>query len=93
MSASTRASPTCGHSASSEETTPSFLSDMQPSVAVAAVARGFRMARPKACPAGLYDLLLQCWQAEPANRPAFSALERSLSDLLDRLHDSGESHL
>ncbi|XP_046849915.1 fibroblast growth factor receptor 4-like [Xenia sp. Carnegie-2017] len=43
---------------------------------------GYRMERPPNCPPELYDLLLRCWQEEPASRPHFSDIVKELNDEL-----------
>ncbi|XP_039296989.1 signaling mucin HKR1 isoform X2 [Nilaparvata lugens] len=35
---------------------------------------GERLPRPDTCPPRLYDMLLQCWSKNPADRPTFDAL-------------------
>lgn len=36
--------------------------------------KGYRLPQPKTCPAPLYELMLQCWNAEAGGRPTFEAL-------------------
>ncbi|KAI8486317.1 Leucine-rich repeat-containing protein 15 [Branchiostoma belcheri] len=43
---------------------------------------GFRMAKPEGCPAGMYDLMLQCWRWQPVVRPSFRILELDLDKQL-----------
>ena len=38
------------------------------------IQQGYRMPRPMGCPDELYDIMLNCWQEEPANRPTFETL-------------------
>nr|XP_003474041.1 epithelial discoidin domain-containing receptor 1 isoform X3 [Cavia porcellus] len=38
------------------------------------------LARPPACPQGLYELMLQCWSREPEQRPPFAQLHRFLAE-------------
>ena len=40
-----------------------------------AVQRGYRMSRPMGCPNKLYDMMLDCWREEPAERPVFETLQ------------------
>ena len=47
------------------------------------VQQGYRMPQPtswtnKRCPDNLYDIMLDCWQEEPANRPTFKSLQWTL---------------
>ena len=35
-----------------------------------ALQQGYRMPRPMGCPDKLYDIMLDCWREEPANRPS-----------------------
>ena len=44
------------------------------------VKEGYRMSQPRGCPDKLYDIMLNCWQEEPANRPVFETLQRQLED-------------
>ncbi|XP_019615810.1 PREDICTED: slit homolog 1 protein-like [Branchiostoma belcheri] len=43
---------------------------------------GFRMPNPEGCPPGMYDLMLQCWRWQPAERPSFRNLELDLDSQL-----------
>ncbi|XP_078685990.1 uncharacterized protein LOC144918815 isoform X2 [Branchiostoma floridae x Branchiostoma belcheri] len=43
---------------------------------------GFRMPNPEGCPPGMYDLMLQCWRWQPAERPSFRILELDLDSQL-----------
>ncbi|CAH1272829.1 FGFR4 [Branchiostoma lanceolatum] len=56
--------------------------DPYPGVAVADMKErlksGNRMRRPEDCPQAMYDLMLQCWQWKPAERPSFRSLEAKL---------------
>lgn len=36
--------------------------------------KGYRLPQPETCPTPLYRLMLQCWCAEPGERPTFEAL-------------------
>lgn len=46
---------------------------------------GNRLTAPDRCPAPVYGLMSTCWQSEPAARPSFEALERSLEDVYFQL--------
>jgi hypothetical protein len=45
------------------------------------VIAGYRMPAPTNCPAEVYQLMLQCWQANPAQRPSFAQLFTQLQQL------------
>ena len=42
------------------------------------VLKGYRMPRPKGCPEKLYNIMLDCWKADFAQRPNFSSLHDRL---------------
>lgn len=42
------------------------------------VLNGYRMPAPPKCPNFLYQIMLKCWQAEPADRPDFKSLKIQL---------------
>ena len=44
------------------------------------IQQGYRMPRPMGCPDKLYDIMLNCWQEEPANRLTFETLQQKLDD-------------
>ncbi|XP_019614693.1 PREDICTED: fibroblast growth factor receptor 2-like isoform X2 [Branchiostoma belcheri] len=60
--------------------------DPYPDVAIAhlkdRLQAGFRMPKPEGCPPGMYDLMLQCWRWQPAERPSFRNLELDLDSQL-----------
>lgn len=39
---------------------------------------GLRMERPEQCPAEIYQMMISCWQKDPAMRPSFHDLETQL---------------
>ena len=45
-----------------------------------ALQQGYRMPRPMGCPDKLYDIMLDCWREEPANRPSFETLQWQLEE-------------
>ena len=45
---------------------------------LAAISAGQRLARPPACPARLYQLMLQCWSYAPVQRPKFREIKQSV---------------
>ncbi len=42
------------------------------------VTSGYRMQAPAKCPDFLYQIMLECWSIEPANRPDFKSLKIEL---------------
>ena len=50
------------------------------------VREGHRLEKPALCPDHAYALMLRCWDAEAANRPAFATLAVEIH----RLHKSME---
>ena len=42
--------------------------------------QGYHMPQSLGCQGKLYDIMLNCWQAEPANRPTFESLQQQLAD-------------
>ncbi|CAH1247468.1 RET [Branchiostoma lanceolatum] len=51
------------------------------------VQQGYRMDKPPHCDGKLYTLMLGCWDADPARRPEFRKIQRSLDTLMDDEHD------
>ena len=45
-----------------------------------ALQQGYRMPRPMGCPDKLYDIMLDCWREEAANRPTFETLQWQLEE-------------
>ncbi|XP_069937396.1 platelet-derived growth factor receptor alpha-like [Cherax quadricarinatus] len=43
---------------------------------------GYRMEKPKYANQQIYDLLIQCWEKEPINRPSFSQAAEHLAALM-----------
>ncbi|CAL4130029.1 unnamed protein product [Meganyctiphanes norvegica] len=41
---------------------------------------GYRMPKDQACPQNLYELMIECWNAEPQKRPTFHTLTWALDD-------------
>lgn len=39
---------------------------------------GYRMEKPSHCHQSLYDVMRECWRANPAERPSFNALASKL---------------
>ena len=42
---------------------------------------GYRMECPPGCPTRVYDLMRQCWNWEPAARPAFLEIHYSMENM------------
>ena len=42
--------------------------------------RGYRHPCPRDCPPELYDIMLQCWKQESADRPTFDHLFHTMDD-------------
>lgn len=45
-----------------------------------AVEEGYRMPKPEASPAPLYEIMLSCWRKEPEERPTFETLKHLMED-------------
>uniref|UniRef100_A0A6J0V0S4 Tyrosine-protein kinase n=1 Tax=Pogona vitticeps TaxID=103695 RepID=A0A6J0V0S4_9SAUR len=45
--------------------------------------QGYRIPQPANCPQELYNIMLQCWNAEPKERPTFETLQWRLEDYYD----------
>ncbi|XP_031360158.1 tyrosine-protein kinase Mer isoform X3 [Lonchura striata] len=46
---------------------------------------GQRLKKPEDCPDELYEIMSECWRANPATRPTFSQLKVQLEKLLENL--------
>ena len=53
------------------------------------VQGGYRIPRPKGCPAKVYAVMLSCWDADARSRPRFSDLAGTLSNIV--LESDGNS--
>ena len=49
---------------------------------------GKRLQRPPNCSQEIYSIMLQCWNEEPLNRPAFSMLVEDFNRLLTNASES-----
>ncbi|CAH8663094.1 unnamed protein product [Schistosoma rodhaini] len=58
------------------------FSNLTNAEAVEQIARGVRLERPDKCPHSLYEILLQCWNANPTLRPTFSMLKPRIRELI-----------
>ncbi|XP_062288699.1 platelet-derived growth factor receptor beta-like isoform X1 [Scomber scombrus] len=47
-----------------------------------ALKRGYRMNRPEHAPHNIFDVMSQCWEEKPQDRPAFSSLVVSIGNML-----------
>ncbi|XP_013868087.1 ephrin type-B receptor 5 isoform X2 [Austrofundulus limnaeus] len=56
--------------------------DMSNQEVMKAVADQYRLPPPHSCPPALHSLMLQCWQAERADRPGFDSVLSSLDRLI-----------
>ncbi|CAI5769980.1 tyrosine-protein kinase FRK [Podarcis lilfordi] len=45
--------------------------------------QGYRIPQPENCPQELYNIMLQCWNVEPKERPTFETLHWKLEDYYD----------
>lgn len=46
------------------------------------LCKGNRMAPPVFCPYEIYDVMIDCWKAEPDERPSFEILQEKLTKIL-----------
>ncbi|WIA35001.1 hypothetical protein OEZ86_003497 [Tetradesmus obliquus] len=46
------------------------------------VSQGYRPSRPKRMPPGVWELVTECWQQQPAARPAMASVVDALTQLL-----------
>ncbi|XP_019625390.1 PREDICTED: fibroblast growth factor receptor 2-like [Branchiostoma belcheri] len=51
------------------------------------VQQGYRMGKPLHCDEELYSLMSKCWNADPAQRPEFRNIQRTLDTLMETEHD------
>lgn len=47
------------------------------------LSQNYRLPQPLNCPQNLYSIMLQCWDAEPKQRPKFETLHRQLEDFFE----------
>ena len=47
---------------------------------------GHRLPMPELCPGAIHDLMQQCWELEPSERPAFWLLKKQLEALSGSVH-------
>ncbi|XP_038066576.1 tyrosine-protein kinase receptor Tie-1-like [Patiria miniata] len=48
---------------------------------------GYRMPKPSNCDDEIYNLMLLCWQEDPANRPDFTKLVTRLTNMADKQNE------
>ncbi|XP_004851050.1 ephrin type-A receptor 10 [Heterocephalus glaber] len=56
--------------------------DMSGQDVIKAVEDGFRLPPPRNCPSPLHQLMLDCWQKDPGERPRFSQIHSILSKMV-----------
>ena len=44
------------------------------------VEQGYRMPKLPDCPDALYEIMIECWNHEPLNRPSFETLQWKLEE-------------
>lgn len=44
---------------------------------------GYRMEKPALAPSSIYDVMMECWDQEPSERPPFPALVDRIGDLME----------
>lgn len=54
--------------------------DMTNSQVISKLQMGYRIPCPQGCPDHLYEIMLDCWKADPTNRPTFPLLEFLLGE-------------
>nr|4CSV_A Chain A, SRC-ABL TYROSINE KINASE ANCESTOR [synthetic construct]4UEU_A Chain A, TYROSINE KINASE AS - A COMMON ANCESTOR OF SRC AND ABL [synthetic construct] len=54
---------------------------MSGSEVIEQVERGYRMPRPQGCPEEIYELMLQCWNKSPEERPTFAETLHALETM------------
>ncbi|XP_040286969.1 tyrosine-protein kinase FRK [Bufo bufo] len=56
------------------------------------IEQGYRIPKPFNCPQDLYNIMMECWNADPENRPTFETLQWRLEDYFETesssYHDS-----
>ena len=57
------------------------------------VLRGGRMDRPSECPESIYNMMLQCWQIDPKDRPRFNSIVQVIENISDIGDATAESRL
>ncbi|CAO2628006.1 Tyrosine-protein kinase FRK [Lemmus lemmus] len=47
------------------------------------LSQNYRLPQPPNCPQQFYNIMLQCWDTEPQQRPKFETLRRQLEDYIE----------
>lgn len=47
------------------------------------LGQNYRLPQPSNCPLQFYNIMLECWNAEPKERPTFETLHWKLEDYFD----------
>ena len=58
--------------------------DMDSSVVMDKLLRGYRLPALASCPTDVYNLMLKCWHEVPHQRPDFSDIQASLKLILEK---------
>jgi hypothetical protein len=64
---------------------------LDPGVVASECAKGARPELPANCPKRLGELIERCWDANPANRPAFDEILKLLDDIKRGQEGAGSS--
>ena len=51
-------------------------------VVIERVLSGYRMPLPENCPNSLYDIMYECWNADPEKRPTFVQLAQKINGVV-----------
>ncbi|XP_019632531.1 PREDICTED: tyrosine-protein kinase receptor Tie-1-like [Branchiostoma belcheri] len=58
-------------------------SGMKSGLLLRRLREGYRMPKPRNCDENLYQMMLQCWQRRPEDRPTFSDLVEQLKGMME----------
>lgn len=50
------------------------------------ITRGYRLPRPNTCSSEIYTIMLDCWKANPDDRPTFLSLRGKLFSIYKWAH-------
>ena len=59
---------------------------------LAQVEQGYRMPPPSGCPDPLYQIMLECWETDPKERPTFKYLKDELQEYFEEADVLGKLH-